>query len=185
MATKANKQQNRLLMTKDTNEKVKLGYWNIRGNASQIRYLMVYLGVDYEDVVYEQGEGPEFDRSAWTNVRDTLGLQFPNLPYMIDGNVKLTETYSIMKYIASKYGPQLLGTDAITIGKVEMVASQVSDLKGAVTLPCYTSGDRSSITNSLLTKVEPIVRFMGSNKFMVGNDLTYIDFVMFELCLFM
>ena len=91
-------------------EKPTLGYWKIRGLASQIRYEMVYLGVDYSVDQYEQGEAPDFDRSAWLNVKSTLGLPFPNLPYLIDGDLKLTETNAIMKYIASKYGPELLGT---------------------------------------------------------------------------
>ncbi len=93
-----------------------LGYWKIRGLASQIRYEMVYLGVDFDEHQYEQGDAPDFDRSSWLNVKETLGLQFPNLPYLLDGNFKLTETNAIMKYIANKFGPQLLGSDAKTIG---------------------------------------------------------------------
>ena len=45
-------------------------------------------------------------------MKDTLGLEFPNLPDLLDGNVKLTETNAIMKYIANKLGPHLLGSDA-------------------------------------------------------------------------
>ena len=41
---------------------------------------------------------------------------------MIDGDFRLTEPNAIMKYIASKYGEELLGTDAAQIAKVEMVA---------------------------------------------------------------
>lgn len=66
-----------------------------------------------------------------------------------------------------------------------MVASQVIDLKGSVTMPCYTSGNRDAITRSLLAKVKPVVNFLGTNKFLVGNAVTYVDFVMFELCDFM
>lgn len=140
-----------------------LGYWKIRGLASQIRYEMVYLGVDYSEDQYEQGDAPTFDRSAWLSVKDTLGLPFPNLPYFIDGKMKLTETNAIMKYIAAKYGPQLLGTDPAQIAKVEMVSGVVGDLKGAVTMPCYTSGDRGAITANLLERVKPIVKFLGDN----------------------
>ena len=159
-----------------------LGYWKIRGLASQIRYELVYLGVEYKEDQYEQGDAPTFDRSSWLSVKDTLGLQFPNLPYFIDGKMKLTETNAIMKYIAAKYGPELLGTDPVQIAKVEMAAGVVGDLKGAVTMPCYTSGDRSAITANLLEKVKPIVKFMGENDYLVGANPTYVDFTMFELC---
>ena len=47
-----------------------------------------------------------------------------------------------MKYIAHKHGPELLGQDVATMAKVEMVAANVGDLKGQITMPCYTSGDR-------------------------------------------
>ena len=36
-------------------------------------------------------------------------MDFPNLPYLIDGEVKLSESWAIAKYIARKYGKQLLG----------------------------------------------------------------------------
>ena len=50
-------------------------------------------------------------------------MAFPNLPYLLDGSTQVTETLAIMKYIANKHGPELLGTDAAMIGRVEMVAN--------------------------------------------------------------
>jgi glutathione S-transferase len=35
----------------------------------------------------------------------TIDLKFPNLPYLIDGDVKVTESLAILKYIAKKYRP--------------------------------------------------------------------------------
>ena len=52
-------------------------------------------------------------------------------------------------------------------------------------MPCYTSGDRPTITANLLEKVKPIVAFLGDKSFLVGNDVTYVDFTFFELCDFM
>jgi len=31
------------------------------------------------------GPAPDFDKSSYRNVKDSLGLDFPNLPYYIDG----------------------------------------------------------------------------------------------------
>ena len=91
---------------------VTLGYWKIRGLGAPVRYLMEHAGVKYTNVEYEQGEGPDFSRESWLSVKFTLGLDFPNLPYLIDGDVKLTETFAIMKYLADKYKPELLGGSA-------------------------------------------------------------------------
>ena len=41
---------------------------------------------------------------------------------MIDGEYRITEPNAIMKYIASKYGEELLGRDPAQIAIVEMVA---------------------------------------------------------------
>jgi glutathione S-transferase len=39
-------------------------------------------------------------------------MDYPNLPYLIDGNLKMSETMSIHKYLADKYQRELLGEDA-------------------------------------------------------------------------
>ena len=66
-----------------------------------------------------------------------------------------------------------------------MVANHISELKGAVTMPCYTTGDRTVITTDLLKKVGPIVNFLGQNAYICGDNVTYPDFIFFELCEFM
>ena len=87
-----------------------------------------------------------------------------------------------MKYIAHKHDKNLLGEDAAEIAKVEMVAGVVGDLKGQVTMPCYTSGDRVAITANLLQKVKPIVAYLGEKSYLIGQNITYVDFILFEMC---
>ena len=43
------------------------------------------------------GEGPEFDKTSWFDGKFSHGLDFPNLPYLMDGEVKLTQTFCIMR----------------------------------------------------------------------------------------
>ncbi len=166
-------------------EKPTLGYWAIRGLASQIRYQMVYLGVDYKEDIYEQGDAPEYSRAVWTDKKGSLGLSFPNLPYFIDGDVKITETQSIQKYICYKWGEHLLGKDSSQYGEVEMVAGIISDLKGATTMPCYTQGDKKGISTICLQKTGQVADFLADKQFLMGDNVTYVDFILFELCDFM
>ena len=63
-----------------------------------------------------------------------------------------------------------------------MVAQVVQDLRGQITMPCYTSGDRVKITMDLLEKVKPLSYFLNTKKFLCGSEVTYVDFIMFELC---
>ena len=58
--------------------------------------MLTYLNVDFQDKVYDlQGDGPEFDYGVWMDHREELCLDFPNLPYYIDGPTKLTESGAI------------------------------------------------------------------------------------------
>ena len=66
-----------------------------------------------------------------------------------------------------------------------MVNSVVVDLKGAVTMPCYTTGDRVSITMTALEKIKPLVAFLDDKSFLCGDNVTFVDFAFFELCDFL
>ena len=90
-----------------------------------------------------------------------------------------------MKFIASKYAPDLLGKTATQQGQVEMVYTVINELKVAVTTPCYQQGDRVAISMTLLEKVKPLVNYLANKKFLCGSNVTYIDFIFFELCDFM
>ena len=161
--------------------KVTLGYWKIRGLGSNIRYQLAYSGQQWNAEEYEQGEGPDFSRAEWLDKKFTLGMDFPNLPYLVDGEFKLTETLAIHKYLAEKYSPELLGKDLKEKAKVNMVSGVIGDLKGAATRPCYATGEKSDITNAMKDRLPPIIKFMGENKFLVGNDVTFVDFFFYEL----
>lgn len=68
-----------------------LGYWDIRCFASPIRNLLHYKEVEFVDKLYQIGPAPEFNIAEWTAVKPTLGLDFPNVPYYIDGEIKLSQ----------------------------------------------------------------------------------------------
>ena len=53
-------------------------YWNIRGLASPIRYLLELMGASYSEVRYHAGEASSgYDLSEWTRVKHTLGCEHP------------------------------------------------------------------------------------------------------------
>ena len=61
----------------------------------------------------------------------------PNLPYLIDEEVKLTETVAIAKYICAKWKPELLMADPVHFSNAEMISASVMKLKEVSTIPCY------------------------------------------------
>jgi len=69
--------------------KIKLGYWGIRGFGQASRLPLAYAEADWENVVYT-------DPNAWfANDKQNLGFDFPNLPYLIEGDLKLMESSAI------------------------------------------------------------------------------------------
>ena len=87
-------------------EKVTLGYWNLRGacRGNPAKYLLNYAKVQYDDKTYIIGE------DEWKNTKGSLGMDFPNLPYIDCNGFKVTETLAVHQYIAEKFCPAVLGT---------------------------------------------------------------------------
>ena len=79
----------------------------------------------------------DWDRSDWLNEKENLGMEFPNLPYLFDGDVKITETLGIMQYIAKKWKPDLLGRNAAEVGRVHMLEYQIFLIKHTLTMAVY------------------------------------------------
>lgn len=66
-----------------------LGYWDVRGRADHIRLLLVHNGHEFED---KRLSNP----AEWFGNKFNMGFDFPNLPYLIDGDVKLTQVSSVL-----------------------------------------------------------------------------------------
>merc|ERR1711913_153270 len=80
-----------------------LGYWDIRGLAQPIRMLLEYAGADWKDEQYSCGPAPDYDKTCWFGIKDTLGFDYPNLPYLIDGHIKITQSNAILRYLGRKF----------------------------------------------------------------------------------
>jgi len=166
-----------------TEQKPILGYWEIRGLAAQIRYMFAYCEVDYEDLQYPAGapDSPTF-KENWVKTKPTLKMNFPNLPFLLDNGHNMSETSAIMRYIANKYKPELLGRTSEEKAIVAMVESKVGDLKSAITRPCYM-GDKSpeQLRKDTREMVVGLEKWVKGKKFLAGEEFTYVDFILYEL----
>ena len=93
-------------------QKPTLGYWTIRGMGAQCTYLLAYCGADYTLKEYQATfiDGKR-ELGGWKEEKFNLGIGFPNLPYFLDGDIKIAETMPLMRYICNKYKPELLGSN--------------------------------------------------------------------------
>jgi len=159
-----------------------LGYWNIRGLAQPIRLLLAYSGTEYEDKRYVLGAAPEFDRTEWLNDKQTLGLDFPNLPYYLDGDLKLTQSVAILRHVARK--TKLSGqTDAEKL-RVDLVEQQLVDINTGVVTICYDPNFETlkvDYLKNLPQSLELLSKFLGDRPFLAGESVTYVDFLAYEI----
>mmetsp|Transcript_54907 Transcript_54907/g.153997 ORF Transcript_54907/g.153997 Transcript_54907/m.153997 type:complete len:246 (-) Transcript_54907:60-797(-) len=85
-----------------------LVYWNIVGLALPIRLALVYAGVDFVDIRIEAGDpsGDNFNKAYPPAKAGKLSkiMPFPNLPYLLDGDVAIAQTNTILHFVARKYG---------------------------------------------------------------------------------
>jgi len=159
-----------------------LGYWNIRGFAQQIRLELTYLKVDFEDKQYPFGPAPDYSKEAWLNDKETLGLEFPNLPYYLDGDAKVTESKAILKYIARTRGPALVPSTPEGLAKADMVEGVAHDVqRQLVTLTYAPAGTADTLAVDLAPKFQQLNAYLTKNKYAAGDKISYEDFFLYEV----
>nr|ABS32297.1 glutathione S-transferase class mu [Cyphoma gibbosum] len=159
-----------------------LGYWKTRGIGQPIRLLLNYVKEEFDDVYYEMGDAPDYSRDAWLNVKYTLGMNFPNLPYYIDGDVKVSQSNAILRYIARKH--DLLGKTDEEKTNVDMMLDIAMDMRNGVIKMVYNK-DYEKLIKEYEPKCKEILagyeKWLSSHKWFGGDDVTVADFHMYEL----
>lgn len=104
--------------------KAVLGYWGIAGLGQSLRYILSYIEADWKDEVYTE-------REKWFDTdKKGLGITFPNLPYLIVGDFKLTESSAIIRYIPKRFGkPELLGKTIEDQARVDQLLGVIGDIQ--------------------------------------------------------
>ena len=103
------------------------------------------------------------------------------MPFYIDGDVKLTESKSIMKYICKKHDPKLLGRDALEVAQADMISRIHDSMHQQYSGFVKTAGDSEELQKKITENGKLLSDFLGEKKFMVGDNLVFSDFCIFEL----
>jgi len=144
-----------------------------------IKYLLEYCEFPYEDVQYDGLD------DKWNQEKEKLGLDFPNLPYLIDGETKLTQSNAILRYIATKKGGDLSGKNLHEQGIVNMLLEVAMDFRNTITRICYNNDYKNVLvgwTNNEQKKYHTqFSKFLGNKKWMLGDHITFPEFHIFEL----
>ncbi|MGH0156144.1 UNVERIFIED_CONTAM: hypothetical protein FKN15_031192 [Acipenser sinensis] len=181
---------------------MKLAYWDIRGLAQPVRLLLEYTGTQYEEKLYSCGEdNPSMQclvprlaccfsslvhRLACSDLRciETL-WSFPlgsQLPYLIDGDHKISQSNAIMRYIARKHS--MCGETEEEMIRVDVLENQVMDFRNSFVMLCYGPDyekRRPGYVLQLPAVLKQYSQFLGDRKWFAGENITFVDFIMYEL----
>lgn len=119
-----------------TQAKLKLGYYQLRGRAQVPRLLLEFLKVPYEDELFKSNK-------EWLVYRNQNQKKWPliALPYLIDGDVRITETVPICYYILNKYGmPAMLGKSLQEAAILDMYCWSIDTIGIGLAALCWAQG---------------------------------------------
>jgi hypothetical protein len=96
-----------------------------------------YLHDLLQDKTYPCIHKPEggYDTSAWFDEKHSLGLPFPNLPYYIEGDIKISQSDTIIRHVGRSNN--LLGTGSKQQAEVDMLIDFAKDMSSGMTRIVY------------------------------------------------
>ncbi|XP_040854572.1 glutathione S-transferase Mu 1 isoform X3 [Ochotona curzoniae] len=161
---------------------VTLGYWDIRGLAHAIRLLLEYTDTSYEEKRYTMGDAPDYDRSQWLSEKFKLGLDFPNLPYLIDGTHKLTQSNAILRYLGRKHN--LCGETEEEKIRVDILENQAMDVSNQLAEVCYSPDfekQKPEYLKGIPDMLKQFSQFLGEKPWFAGDKITFVDFLTYDV----
>uniref|UniRef100_A0A4X2L8M2 glutathione transferase n=1 Tax=Vombatus ursinus TaxID=29139 RepID=A0A4X2L8M2_VOMUR len=148
--------------------------------------LLEYTGANYEEKVYHFGDAPDFDKSQWLDVKFSLGLDFPNLPYLIDGDHKITQSSAILRYI---WGGGHAGM--VEEKKPDFYGLKVRTWPQGKLPPYQLMANVSFFLSQEVLKIEYLEQlpgqlklfslFLGKWTWFAGDKITYVDFLVCDV----
>ncbi len=157
--------------------KIIIGYWGIKGRAEVLRMFAEYVGLPYENKLYA-------DPGEWFGKdKPTLKSDFPNLPYIKDGDRIVTETEACIMFIVQKAKRfDLLGTNAEEVVHMTQVKGVLTDIwKNLNKVALNKEADvAKGIEETCVPKLNSISKHLGNNDWLIGK-LTLIDFFLVQI----
>jgi len=151
--------------------KPRFGYWPVQARGNACRMALHYLAIDYQDDVLG---------ANWGDLKFNLGLDFPNLPYYCDGDVNITQSTSILRYIGKKHG--LHGKTLAEEAKIDMLIETAQDVMLGFASQAYDhSVDlKADHLKTNGPKLQQLNDFLEGKNFLVGDGATVADFAMYH-----
>jgi len=115
--------------------------------------------------------------------KDSLELPFPNLPYLIIGPVKLTQSNAILNYL-TKYAPELGGITIEERAEIDMLVHLLTEFRNTTTRVAYDKNFEEQLrwyqSDYLPNTLASFAIYLRSREWLISH-LTYVDFIFYEI----
>ena len=118
----------------ESGQKPHLYYWKIRGLGALVNLAFEAAGVKYEQTQYT----PETAQQWFGADKPGLKATLPNLPFLRDGAVGISEHESIFRHVLRKYKPELLGRNVDEQAEVDQFITFWAKTNSKIRSFCYS-----------------------------------------------
>ena len=121
----------------------------------------------------------------WTSMKETLGLDFPTLPYLHDAEskVRLSCSLAICRFLGQKFRPKMVGSAMNEFAEVDTLLSLMHDMRVGLdrSLSDLSPESRAATLKWIGEQLERINRYMRSKTWLSGKQASIADFVFCDL----
>jgi prostaglandin-H2 D-isomerase / glutathione transferase len=168
----------------------RLLYFNLRGAAEPIRYMLALCRVPYHDIRYpmaasERGFGlnATFLKHKEEGAFDANMGQLPILQVLQDSvvQIEIGQSHSIMRFLASRHG--LFGKNEWEHAKIDVIYECVRDIKSKWFKAKGLSRKRQFIEEDLVTECSKLEKIMAHSDYvwLVGDQVSLADVAVYSM----
>ena len=110
-------------------------------------------------------------------------MDFPNLPYYVDGDLKITESWAIMRHVGRTGG--LMPEGPVANALCDQAQGTVQDFRIQFVMMCYLpdfpKNKKNFFDNQFPPKARLFEKYLGKHRYLAGDKLTYVDFALCEI----
>merc|ERR1711976_269788 len=159
----------------ETPKVMKLVYWPGAGRAHVTRAILHYHEHPFEDV-YQ-------DRAKWAAEKAELASKMisPNLPYLVDGGLHISESLAIAKHVARKVNCIVVTPKELAI-QDQFEGLTTGILENIIKIRFYTPEGEArdeagkKFKDEIVEKLQAINEFLKNRKWICGDNLSWVDF---------
>ena len=151
-----------------------LGYWPIRASnrGAVNRYLLGWSGIDYEEKRYTGEE--------WAADKANLGMDFPNLPYIKNGDFYITESRVVTAYICDKFATDLIGDSPEERARILQTQEVLLEPYWKWFPVIFRSDDREAICTDGMEVFKKQDACLGDKEWLCNGKVSFVDFILYE-----